>query len=93
MPVEDVSIDLHAGEVVGLVGGNGAGKSALIKVAVSIMNPRDAKASDRISVMATGKLVGTVRKDDVTNDEVLGMIILGKKPDEVSKKELDALVN
>jgi D-xylose transport system ATP-binding protein len=59
--VRNVSLDLHAGEVVGLVGGNGAGKSTLTKVlsgaqrpdsgeilingtAVEIGNPRDAKA-------------------------------------------------
>ena len=36
--------------------------------------------SDRISVMKNGKLVGTVNTKDVTQDEVLGMIILGKMP-------------
>ena len=44
--------------------------------------------ADRISVMLTGQLVGTVNKDDVTKDEVLAMIILGKKPEEVSDREL-----
>jgi len=36
--------------------------------------------SDRVSVMKNGKLVGTVRTQDVTKDDVLGMIILGKMP-------------
>ena len=47
--------------------------------------------ADRISVMLTGKLVGTVNKDDVTKDEVLAMIIMGKKPGEVSDEELAEL--
>jgi len=47
--------------------------------------------ADRISVMLQGKLVGTVNKHEVTKDEVLGMIIMGKKPDEVSQKELAEL--
>jgi D-xylose transport system ATP-binding protein len=36
--------------------------------------------SDRIAVMYHGRIVDIVRKDDVTQDEVLGMIILGKCP-------------
>ncbi|MGD2060180.1 MAG: ATP-binding cassette domain-containing protein, partial [Acidimicrobiia bacterium] len=39
--------------------------------------------SDRISVMLQGRLVGTVNRADVTMDEVLGMIIIGKQPGEV----------
>ena len=47
--------------------------------------------ADRISVMLHGKLVGTVNKTEVTTDEVLGMIIMGKMPSEVSQKELAQL--
>ena len=47
--------------------------------------------ADRISVMLQSKLVGTVDKDDVTIDEVLAMIIVGKLPGEVTQKELDQL--
>ncbi|HZW47001.1 MAG TPA: ATP-binding cassette domain-containing protein [Microvirga sp.] len=36
--------------------------------------------ADRVSVMKNGKLVGSARVQDVTQDEVLGMIILGKCP-------------
>ncbi|MEO6578410.1 MAG: ATP-binding cassette domain-containing protein [Candidatus Limnocylindria bacterium] len=44
--------------------------------------------SDRISVMYHGRLVDTVDKEDVTADEVLAMIILGKKPQDASDQEL-----
>ncbi len=37
---------------------------------------------DRASVMKNGKLVGTVNVSDVTDDDLLAMIILGKKPGE-----------
>ncbi|MGH8951230.1 MAG: ATP-binding cassette domain-containing protein [Acidimicrobiia bacterium] len=47
--------------------------------------------ADRISVMLQGKLVGTVNKDEVTMDEVLGMIIIGKLPEEVTTTELEQL--
>lgn len=36
--------------------------------------------ADRVVVMKNGKVVGSARTGDVTKDEVLGMIILGKVP-------------
>ena len=36
--------------------------------------------ADRVSVMKNGRLVGSAKVRDVTQDEVLGMIILGKCP-------------
>ena len=47
--------------------------------------------ADRISVMLQGKLVGTVNKDEVTMDDVLAMIIIGKLPGEVTQTEMDTL--
>lgn len=38
--------------------------------------------SDRVSVIKNGRLVGTRKTSEVTKDEVLGMIILGKLPEE-----------
>ena len=47
--------------------------------------------ADRISVMYHGGLVGTVNKADVTTDEVLGMIILGKPLSKLTSEEVSAL--
>ncbi|MCU9848090.1 ATP-binding cassette domain-containing protein [Defluviimonas sp. WL0024] len=42
------------------------------------------KLCDRASVMKNGQLVGTVNVDEVTDDDILGMIILGKKPEKAA---------
>ena len=47
--------------------------------------------ADRVSVMYHGQIVDTVNKHDVSTDDILGMIILGKKPGEVTQKEMEAL--
>ena len=44
--------------------------------------------ADRISVILQGKLVGTVNKSNVTMDEVLAMIIIGKMPDDLTQSDL-----
>src|SRR5689334_5224061 len=43
--------------------------------------------SDRVSVMYHGQIVDTVNKDEVDTDGILGMIILGKKPGDVTAKD------
>ena len=47
--------------------------------------------ADRITVMYQGGSVGTVQKDDVTLDQVLAMIILGKQAGDVTEAELEEL--
>jgi D-xylose transport system ATP-binding protein len=47
--------------------------------------------SERISVMYHGRLVDTVDKDDTSPDEIVSMIILGKRPEEATQKELAQL--
>jgi D-xylose transport system ATP-binding protein len=47
--------------------------------------------ADRVSVMYHGRIVDTVNKHDVSTDDILGMIILGKKPGDVTQTELQAL--
>lgn len=43
--------------------------------------------SDRLAVMKNGRLVGAYRSSEVTEDEVLGMIIAGKRPANVAQCE------
>ncbi|TMM54057.1 ATP-binding cassette domain-containing protein [Sulfitobacter sabulilitoris] len=39
---------------------------------------------DRVSVMKNGQLVATERVEDVTEDDILSMIIMGKKPEKAA---------
>lgn len=78
--VDDVSVDLYPGEVVGLLGHNGAGKSTLIKVLsgayqkdegeifingqqVEITNPRDARANNIETIYQTLALADNLDAD------------------------------
>jgi D-xylose transport system ATP-binding protein len=47
--------------------------------------------ADRVSVMYHGRIVDTVNKHEVSTDDILGMIILGKKPGDVTQTEMEAL--
>jgi D-xylose transport system ATP-binding protein len=47
--------------------------------------------SDRVSVMYHGRIVDTVNKHEVSTDDILGMIILGKKPGDVTAADREAI--
>ena len=44
--------------------------------------------SDRVTVMTNGRQIGTRRTEEVTKDQVLGMIILGKQPEEETADDI-----
>ncbi|HET7031329.1 MAG TPA: ATP-binding cassette domain-containing protein [Candidatus Limnocylindrales bacterium] len=47
--------------------------------------------ADRVSVMYHGRIVDTVNKHEVDTDDILGMIILGKKPGDVTAQDREEL--
>ncbi|MGB5186810.1 MAG: ATP-binding cassette domain-containing protein [Acidimicrobiia bacterium] len=47
--------------------------------------------ADRIAVMHTGKIVGIVSKNEVTKDQILAMIIMGKESSQVTANDMEDL--
>jgi len=85
--LKNVSFDVHAGEVLGIVGGNGAGKSTLLKILSRITEPTSGTVSIRGRV---GSLleVGTGFHPELTGRENVYMngTLLGMKKREVTEK-------
>ena len=86
-PVKDVSFEIRAGELVGIIGRNGAGKSTLLKILSRITEPTNGRA-EIFGRVGTLLEVGTGFHPELTGRDniYLSGIILGMKKGEVDQK-------
>lgn len=91
--LDQVSLDIHSGETVGLVGHNGSGKSTLLKIIGGILDPTTGTARRRGRLAALLEL-GAGFHPDLTGREniFLNAAILGMSRTETAKL-LDAIVD
>ncbi len=100
--LDDVSVDVRRGELVGIIGRNGAGKSTLLKILSRITEPTAGRATIRGRVASLLE-VGTGFHPELTGRENVYMngAILGMRRDEIRRKfdeivafaEVDAFID
>lgn len=86
--LRDVSLEVHDGEVLGIIGRNGSGKSTLLKLIAGVYKPSAGRVDVRGSVAALIEL-GAGFHNDLTGREniVLNALLLGLTRKQISERE------
>lgn len=85
--LDNINLDIYAGEKIGIIGPNGAGKTTLLKIISGITTPTSG------SVKVRGKIVSLIGLDAGFHDELTGEeniflngLIIGMSKDKIRKK-------
>ncbi len=92
-PLRDVSMTVHTGECVGIIGANGAGKSTLLKLVAGVLEPTAGSVSVTGRVGALLELGAGFHQDLSGRENIfLNGSILGLSRAQI-KKQLDAIID
>lgn len=86
--LRDVNVDVHAGEILGIVGPNGSGKTSLLKLLAKILRPQKGdltlfgQSLDAISHIGVARQVAFVPQDNQTtfSFSVAETVLMGRFP-------------
>lgn len=84
----NINIELHKGELVGLIGGNGIGKSTLLRTLTKVQNPLDGdiyiyeKNISKYATLDLAKVLSLVLTEQIAskNLSVIELVALGRQP-------------
>ena len=85
--LRDISIDIHAGETIGLIGHNGSGKSTLLKLIGGIIEPTSGSVMERGRLAALLELGAGFHPDLTGRENVyLNAAVLGQSREETERR-------
>ncbi len=90
--LQNVDLDIHLGETLGVIGKNGAGKSSLMKLLAGIVRPDFGSLISHVDrVQLLSLQVGFVNELSGRENVILSSLLLGMRKAEIEKK-MDAIV-